>query len=397
MQNRNNSGTRTNLFFTKAQSYVFGFKAFILNFLTLNLRFGLLSTKLRSLFQLPKTEEEIATYEEIKAGVFFKGQNLWLLVLAMCIACVGLNTNNTAAVIGAMLISPLMGPIVGLGFGFGIGSRNMVRISIYNWMIMVATSLLASSLYFILSPFDFATDQLNSFKEGSIFDVLIAFFGGLAGFLGITRRESIKVIAGVAVSTSCMAPLCTAGYGLATGQWPYFAGGLYVFSINCFFVGLGTFILTIVLGYREAFIKEQKYKGKGTGWLILTSLLLIGPSVWLATQKWKRETLNRASKLYVAELQATFPELVIIQNESFTKNDTDYISLSVLNDSASLPEGLRHSAQEKSKDLQVIWHFTPNKAQNELQFLQLKIEKMEWRIRTQDSLLSIFVDSLLPK
>ena len=128
--------------------------------------------KIKSLLHIRKEEEEQNTYQEIKEGVFFRGHNLWLLVLAMCIACIGLNTNNTAAVIGAMLISPLMGPIVGLGFGFGIGSKSMVQISLYNWGIMVATSLIASSFYFLISPFDFTTDQLNSFKEGSIFAML---------------------------------------------------------------------------------------------------------------------------------------------------------------------------------------------------------------------------------
>ena len=354
--------------------------------------------KIKSLLQLPKMEEDAVTYEEIKSGIFFKGQNLWLLVLAMFIACVGLNTNNTSAVIGAMLISPLMGPIVGLGFGFGIGSKTLVRISIYNWIIMVATSLVASSLYFLISPFDFATDQLNSYREGSIFDVLIAFFGGLAGFLGTTRREAVKVIAGVAVATACMAPLCTAGYGLATWQWQYFAGGLYVFSINCFFVGLGTFILSITLGYRNAFIKDSnKYSHKGTGWLVLTTLLLIGPSIWLASLKWKREALKRSSNLYVAELHQKFPELVIIHNEPYQKNDTNYISLSLLNDSASLPENLLENAQAMTKDLKITWHFTPNKAQNELQVLQLRLEKMEVHMRNQDSLLMLYLDSLLPK
>jgi len=354
----------------------------------------LVFNKIKSLLHIPKEEDEQSTYQEIKEGVFFRGHNLWLLALAMCIACIGLNTNNTAAVIGAMLISPLMGPIVGLGFGFGIGSRSMVQISLYNWGIMVATSLIASSLYFLISPFDFTTDQLNSFKEGSIFDVLLAFFGGLAGFLGITRREAIKVIAGVAVATACIPPLCTAGYGLATLQWEYLAGGLYFYLINCFFIGLGTWILSIVMGYRKAFSEKQHHNKKATFWLSMASLLLIIPSIYLASKKWERETLKRNSNNYLEAIHRQYPELVIIQHEVFQSEGKNYMSLSVLNDSATLSSDVIKETQSLNKDIEIQWHFAPNNTLNEIKLLQRRMDNLQRTMQQQDSSLQIQQDSL---
>jgi len=354
----------------------------------------LVFNKIKSLLHIRKEEDEQSTYQEIKEGVFFRGHNLWLLVLAMCIACIGLNTNNTAAVIGAMLISPLMGPIVGLGFGFGIGSRSMVQISLYNWGIMVATSLIASSFYFLISPFDFTTDQLNNFKEGSIFDVLLAFFGGLAGFLGITRREAVKVIAGVAVATACIPPLCTAGYGLATLQWEYLAGGLYFYLINCFFIGLGTWILSITLGYRKAFSEKYQHNKKATFWLSMASFILIVPSIWLAAKKWERETLKQSAKNYLEAIHNKYPELVIIQHEIFTKNDKNYMSLSVLNDSNTLSYDIIKESQALNKDIEIQWHFAPNSALNELKLLRTRMDNLQRIVLHQDSLLQSKRDSL---
>ena len=336
-----------------------------------------------------RKEEEIEhTYDEIKSGVFFRGHNLWLLVLAMCIACVGLNSNNIAAVIGAMLISPLMGPIIGLGFGFGIGSKTMVQTSLYNWGIMVVTSLIASTLYFLISPFDFATDQLNNFKEASVFDVLLALFGGFAGFLGITRKEAIKVIAGVAVATACIPPLCTAGYGLATLQWEYFAGGLYFYLINCFFIGLGTWILSISLGYRASFVQINQANKKATIWLIILAIVLITPSIWLATKKWQRESIKRSSELLVSNLHQRFPQLVIIGHEVFEQNGRQNISLSVLNDRSSLPDSIMLEAQSFSKDLIIQWHYAPDNARNDLELLKKQLEQMEKKYQKIDSIMN---------
>ena len=149
-------------------------------------------SNIRKTIRLPKEEEEEFTFAEIEEGVYFRGHNLWLLVISMGIACIGLNINSPAAVIGAMLISPLMGPVVGLSFGLSIGNKKLVNLSLYNWAIMIGTSLLASTVDFLVSPFHSETSQLSSFKEATIFDCLLALFGGFAWFLGIIRKEAIK-------------------------------------------------------------------------------------------------------------------------------------------------------------------------------------------------------------
>lgn len=173
-----------------------------------------------------------------------KGASLWILGAAMIIACIGLSTNSISAVIVAMLISPLMGPIVGFAFGLGINDKILWKRGINNWIVMTAVSLVAAVIYFFISPFDNSTELLASFKKASIFDIFLAFFGGLVGFIGILKKEGSKIIAGVAVATACMPPLCTAAYGIAIGDFAYFIGGFYFYIINCLFIGWATFMLT---------------------------------------------------------------------------------------------------------------------------------------------------------
>lgn len=189
----------------------------------------MLKTRILRTLLLPKEELVEDTLKEIEEGVYFRGHNLWLLVISMFIACIGLNINSQAAVIGAMLISPLMGPVVGLSFGLSIHNRTLVKKSLFHWSVMIITSLLASAVFFIVSPFHEQTNQLESFKEATIFDCMLALLGGFAWFLGIIRKEAIKVIAGVAIATACIPPLCTAGYGIAHLDLEYFLGGLYFY------------------------------------------------------------------------------------------------------------------------------------------------------------------------
>jgi uncharacterized hydrophobic protein (TIGR00271 family) len=207
---------------------------------------------IRSQFTLSKEEETEETYAEIMDGAKLKGYNFWILGFAMVIACVGLNVDSTSAVIGAMLISPLMGPIVALAFGIAVNNRDFKRQGIHNWLMMTVVSLFASVLFFLISPFDNNTNALLSFEKATIFDIVLAFFGGMAGFIGIIKKEGTKIIAGVAVATACMPPLCTAGYGIAHLDYAYFIGGLYFYLINCLFIGLATFLTARILGYHKS-------------------------------------------------------------------------------------------------------------------------------------------------
>ncbi len=267
---------------------------------------------IRSLFRLSKEEEFQETYAEILEGTQFKGYNLWILGFAMIIACIGLNTDSISAVIGAMLISPLMGPIVALAFGMSINDRYLKEQGIKNWLLMTLVSLMASVLYFLISPFDSNTNALLSFQKASIFDILLAFFGGMAGFIGIIKKEGTKVIAGVAVATACMPPLCTAGYGIAHLDYFYFVGGLYFYLINSLFIGLATFLTARIAGYNQKTNIEVPQKTVLWLWYIFITLMIL-PSLYIAFIKWKeQQTIEKKAsteQMRIEELERKVHEL----------------------------------------------------------------------------------------
>ena len=192
--------------------------------------------------------------DNICRGVDFRGTNLWVLIFATFVASLGLNVNSTAVIIGAMLISPLMGPIMGMGLSVGINDFDLLKRSVRNFGLMVLVSILTSTLYFVVSPLSGAQSELLARTVPTTYDVLIAFFGGLAGIVAQSRRDRTStVIPGVAIATALMPPLCTAGYGLATLQLNYFLGAFYLFFINTVFIAIATFVVVRFLKYRKSF------------------------------------------------------------------------------------------------------------------------------------------------
>jgi uncharacterized hydrophobic protein (TIGR00271 family) len=182
-------------------------------------------TNLVDSFRLNNEKEDFSIISEnIDSGVVFKGTNLWILVFAIFICSLGLNVNSTAVVIGAMLVSPLMGPIIGLGFGLATSDISLLKKALYNYLFAGIVAILASTLYFALTPMHVAQTEMLSRISPNIYDVFIAFFGGLAGIVAIASKMKGNVIPGVAIATALMPPLCTAGYGLATLQWSFFFG-----------------------------------------------------------------------------------------------------------------------------------------------------------------------------
>jgi uncharacterized hydrophobic protein (TIGR00271 family) len=343
--------------------------------------------QLQQLWQLPKEETESDTYHEIQTGIVFRGHNLWLLAAAMVIACIGLNAGNSAALIGAMLISPLMGPVIGFAFGLSIYSRSMMRLSIRNWLVMVGTSLAAASLFFLITPFHHSTNELKSFTEATIFDVMLALAGGVAGFIGIIRKEAIKVIAGVAVATACIPPLCTAGYGLANFEFSFLWGGLYFFVINCFFIGLGTWITSIFLGYRKHYANSSRTQTGTVAAMTLLGIALLVPSIWLAVGKWKKQHLENRVNTYVEQIQERFPALVIVKHTAFQKGTQQFADISLLNDSTDISTDLLKAANALNKDIEIRWHFAPDKAMKEAAALRLEIRRLDSALNAQTALL----------
>jgi uncharacterized hydrophobic protein (TIGR00271 family) len=235
----------------------------------------------RELMNIKDDTNEQGAIEAIKSGIEFKGYNVWILICSIFIASIGLNISSTAVIIGAMLISPLMGPILGVGLAVGTNDFKTLIKSLKNYGIMVGISLLAATIYFLISPLNEATPELMSRVSPTILDVLVAVFGGLAGVIAISCEKPTNIIPGVAIATALMPPLCTAGYGLANGNLTYFAGALYLFLLNSVFICLTTFI---VIRYLHFPLKEHMDKVRERmvkKYILIFTLLVVVPSTWL--------------------------------------------------------------------------------------------------------------------
>jgi len=236
-----------------------------------------------NIFNLHNGEEDkekvLAT---VKSNMSFSGPNLWILACAILVASVGLNVNSTAVVIGAMLISPLMGPIIGAGFALGMFDFILLRKSLKNLLLSTIIGLLVSFLYFSLSPYKEAQSEIISRTSPNIYDVLIAFFGGLVGVIAVTRVEKGNPIPGVAIATALMPPLCTAGYGLATGNFSFFGGAMFLYTINCVFICIATYAIVKFLNYPAVEFVDKKKADSIRNWITIIVALMIIPSVFFA-------------------------------------------------------------------------------------------------------------------
>lgn len=242
------------------------------------------SVFLKRLTNIRKDIDIATAGASIRKNIYFRGPNVWILAFSIVVASVGLNINATAVIIGAMLISPLMGPIFGIGLGLGVNDTRLIQAGLKNLFVMVFISILASSIYFMISPLKLANPtELLARTNPSIYDVIIALFGGAAGMLEQSRKEKGTVISGVAIATALMPPLCTAGYGLATGGMMYFLGAIYLFCINAIFIILATYIMVKYLGF-ESLKYQDEQKGKRVKTIITIVVILVAvPSIWSAT------------------------------------------------------------------------------------------------------------------
>ena len=219
----------------------------------------------------------------IRNNVDFKGPNAYILAFAIVIASVGLNINSIPVIIGAMLISPLMGPIFGIGYGVGTNDGEFLKRSLKNLVIMVSISILASTLFFLITPLELENPtELLARTNPTIYDVMIALFGGLAGIIEITRKDKGTVISGVAIATALMPPLCTAGFGLANGELNYFLGAIYLFFINCIFIALATFLAVKYLHFQCIVLTDSKKDRRVKQTIAAFVIILITPSIFSA-------------------------------------------------------------------------------------------------------------------
>lgn len=258
-------------------------------------------------FRLGDEKEELNTViSNVESGIVFRGTNLWILIFAIFVASLGLNVNSTAVIIGAMLISPVMGPIMGIGLSIGINDGTMLRRALSNYLYATVVALLTSTLFFLLSPLDDAHSELLARTSPTIYDVLIALFGGLAGFFAVSSRLKGNVIPGVAIATALMPPLCTAGYGLATLQISFFVGAFYLYVINTVFIALATVIIARILHYPNKKFTDQKTKrfSRQLVWSVVILTLL--PSIYFGYDLVQQNRFQKNANRFISN-ETQFP------------------------------------------------------------------------------------------
>lgn len=267
-------------------------------------------------------EKKEKVLANIHSSISFSGANVWILACAILIASVGLNVNSTAVVIGAMLISPLMAPIVGAGFSLAMFDFALLRKSLKNLLISTVVGLLVSFIYFSLSPFKEAQSEILSRTSPNIYDVLIAFFGGLVGVIAVTRAEKGNPIPGVAIATALMPPLCTAGYGLATGNFAFFGGALFLYAINCVFICIATYLIVKVLKYPAVGFVDAKREKNVRNWITAITILMILPSIFFAYQFIQQQRFQEKVKLYVQQEFESKGNTIVYQKTNYTSPAT---------------------------------------------------------------------------
>lgn len=263
-------------------------------------------------------ENEKTTIENVANAVDFHGAQLWILIFAIFIASLGLNVNSTAVIIGAMLISPLMGPIIGMGMAVGISDLNLLKRSAKNYLVATIISVLTATIYFTITPLTEAQSELLARTSPTLYDVLIAICGGAAGFIALSTKGKGNVIPGVAIATALMPPLCTAGYGIAMRNFTYFIGAFYLFFINTVFICLATFIGTRMLRFKRVKFVNPERMAKVKKYIIAIVLLTMLPATYMTALIIKQSIMKNNIRKFVKN-EFTFKGTQIISqnyNES---------------------------------------------------------------------------------
>ena len=291
-------------------------------------------TKVKNFFKeyfdlKPELDDESVSVETMMEGVSFKGSNIIILIIAIFIASLGLNTNSAAVIIGAMLISPLMGPIIGMGFGVGTYDFDLIKRSFRNLAIAAMFSVLASTIYFLISPISEGRSELLARTSPTIYDVLIGFFGGLAGIVALGCKKKGNVIPGVAIATALMPPLCTAGYGIATWQMHYFFGAFYLFLINSIFIGFATTVGVKFLGFKERTFVEEAVKNKVRRYVTIIIITTVLPSIWL-TFNMVRDSYFISNANNFINNEFVFPNTQVLKKDAGVSDGRKYINVTLI-------------------------------------------------------------------
>lgn len=347
--------------------------------------------QLKEITNLTDHVDVSGTIESIKKSIDFRGPNVWILVFAIIVASVGLNLNSIPVIIGAMLISPLMGPIIGTGLAVGIDDSVLLKRSLKNLGIMVAISLIASTAFFALTPLNLdEPTELLARTRPTIYDVFIALFGGLAGIVEGSRKEKGTVIAGVAIATALMPPLCTAGYGLANLNGSYFFGAIYLFFINSLFIALATFLVVRYLKFPLIKFADPSKQRRVRRAITFFALIMVIPSIYTAFLVIKENSFNQTAKKFVAEHKTMGSSYIYDYSINHTKKPSTLI-LSVAGDPLSQfqKDTLMNSLEKKGilKNQLIIKESKRNDLLDEKGFVKSIFERSDLEINKREELI----------
>mgnify|MGYP000876604261 FL=1 len=302
---------------------------------------------IREIFNIHDEVDRVGTAKTIRKDVVFKGFNIWILILSILICSIGLNLNSPAIIIGAMLISPLMGPITGIGFAVGTFDRDLLFLALKNFFIAVIISVLASFVFFYFAPIGFDRSELESRISPGVLDLFVAIFGGFAGILAGTRGSKTNVIPGVAIATALMPPLCTAGYGLANGDMTYFLGASYLFFINSVFISLSAFLVVRYLRFPIASYVNPKVRRRTKTLIVLFVIIVAIPSVIIYSKALRETIFNTEARTFInthvndSKHSAINPQLsfsdtlntikLFVYGEAYSEEEKDSIALLMQN------------------------------------------------------------------
>ncbi len=283
----------------------------------------------RSVFYM--RDDTMMSYEDIdtmmREQTVIHGANMWILMLAILIASIGLNVNSTAVIIGAMLISPLMSGILSMGYSIAVRDLDLLKHAFVRFMTQVVISLITATIYFMISPMTTATPEMIARTSPTLYDVLIALFGGFAGMIGHTRKKHSNVIPGVAIATALMPPLCTAGYGIATRQLNFFLGAFYLFIINTMFIAVSTAIVTLILRVPYHKSISAKSQRRVNGIILTIVIIVVIPSAYIGAKTIHDSVIDTNISKYLEE-EFAFPDTQVVKME--TDRDRKIISVSLI-------------------------------------------------------------------
>lgn len=318
---------------------------------------GLISF-LKSTVAFQKGVKKRETISNIKRDIVFQGHNVWILVCSMIIASVGLNMDSTAVVIGAMLISPLMSPILGVGLGVATVDVKLIYASLKNFGLMILISLIAAFLYFLITPVKVETSELLGRVKPNAFDVPIAFFGGLAGIIAASRgsKGPMNVVPGVAIATALMPPLCTTAYGLANGHWDYALGAFYLFLLNCLFICLATILTLRYLKFPIREFVDQKVEKKAKLYMYIFLAIIIVPAVWLSVSTIKESRFESQVDSFVSEVVKADSKIEV-DYKSYYDRENYKLFVKVLNEDVIVTDAVveQWRSQMHNYDLEPSW------------------------------------------